>query len=71
MDYEPTRYLTTENIFWMFRKAGLAVVKKNGIELGRSLSGIDEHCELALQLLDVSKEAFVEPRKRPVASVRS
>lgn len=70
MDYKPTTKPTTENIFWLFRKVGTVVISMNGIELERRLGGLDEHCELALQLLDVSKKAFVTRRKRSDGFVR-
>jgi len=71
MDCKPTRSPTTENIFWHFRKVGTVVVKKGGVELERRLGGMDRTCALALQLLDVSRRAFVKPRKRIDVGPRS
>jgi len=71
MDNKPTRKPTTENIFWTFRRVGTVVISKNGVELERRLGGLDEHCELALRLLDVSKAAFVTRRTRSDGFVRS
>ena len=64
MDYKPTRSPTTENVFWLFRNVGSVVVSKGGFEIHRRVTGLDEHCRLAMRLLGVTKRAFVEPRKR-------
>jgi len=62
MDYKPTRSPTTENVFWLFRNVGSVVVSKGGVELDRRVTGLDEHCKLAMRLLGVSERAFVERR---------
>ncbi len=62
MDYKPTRSPTTENVFWLFRNVGSVVVSKGGVELDRRVTGLDEHCKLAMRLMGVSEKAFVERR---------
>jgi transposase len=62
MDYKPTKSPTTENVFWMFRNVGSVVVSKGGVELDRRVTGLDEHCRLAMNLLGVPERAFVERR---------
>jgi len=62
MDYKPTKSPTTENVFWLFRNVGSVVVSKGGVELDRRVTGLDEHCRLAMSLLGVSERAFVERR---------
>jgi len=37
-------------------------VSKGGVELDRRVTGLDEHCRLAMSLLGVSERAFVERR---------
>ena len=64
MDYKPTKTPTTENVFWLFRNVGSVVVTKGGVELDRRVTGLDEHCRLAMRLLGVSESAFLERRKR-------
>ncbi|MBT7304068.1 MAG: IS1634 family transposase [Victivallales bacterium] len=68
MDYKPTRSPTTENVFWLFRNVSSVAISKGGVELDRRISGLDEHCRLAMKLLDLAERAFLERRKRPVAS---
>lgn len=63
MDYKPTKAPTTENVFWLFRNVGSVVVSQAGIELERRVTGLDEHCRLAMRLLGVPERAFVERRK--------
>ena len=62
MDYKPTKAPTTENVFWMFRNVGSVVVSKGGVELDRRVTGLDDHCRLAMRLLGVPERAFVERR---------
>jgi hypothetical protein len=64
MDYKPTKSPTTENVFWLFRNVGSVVVSKAGVEIDRRVTGLDEHCRLAMRLLGVSERAFLDRRKR-------
>lgn len=64
MDYKPTKAPTTENVFWLFRNVGSVVISQGMIELDRRVTGLDEHCRLAMRLLRVSERAFLERKKR-------
>jgi len=55
LDYKPTKSSTTENVFWHLRNVGSVVVSKGGVELDRRVTGLDEHCRLAMSLLGVSE----------------
>jgi transposase len=70
MDARPTRQPSTENVFWLFRRVGVVMVRRDGRLLERRLSGLDEHCRMALRLLDVPIPVFTTPRKRSAPSGR-
>jgi len=71
MDNRPTRKPSTENVFWLFRRVGVVFVRRGGVLVERRLSGLDDHCKLALELLEVPVSAFTTPRKRSQTRRRS
>jgi transposase len=71
MDDRPTRKPSAENVFWLFRRVGVVMVRHGGVLLERRLSGLDDNCKLALRLVEVPVSVFTTPRKRSEASERS
>lgn len=71
MDGKKTRTPTTENVFWLFRNAAEVIVKWQGVEVERRLCGLDEHCDLTLELLGSSSAQFLVPENGKVRLQKS